>query len=130
MIRVALVVILLLGGAFAYREATKPSLHDQAVASLKRNLAETGLGDPSSVSCNSKPSPIPAGFAAYGNVTMFDCSFADPSTGSVHSMCMMHGGKLSQVSSGWGQAGEETCASLGKLYGDLNSGTLPSLPLT
>ena len=104
MIRLALVVILLLGGAFAYREATKPSLHDQAVASLKRNVAETGLGDPSSVSCNSKPSPIPAGFAAYGNVTMFDCSFADPSTGTVHGMCMMHGeavSSLERMGTGW-----------------------------
>jgi hypothetical protein len=29
MIRIALVVILVFGAAFAYREATRPSLHDQ-----------------------------------------------------------------------------------------------------
>jgi hypothetical protein len=128
MIRVALVVILLLGVAFAYREVSKTSPHDQAVAALKHTFAVSGQGDPASVSCNSKPSPIPAGFAAWGNVTMFDCSFADPGTGTVHGMCMMHGGKLSQVTNGWAQEGEGTCASLSKLYGDLTSGTLPSLP--
>jgi hypothetical protein len=128
MIRIALVVVLIFGAAFAYREVTKPSLHDQVVASLKRNLAATGQGDPSSVSCNSKPTPTPAGFAAYGNVTTFDCSFADPSTGTVHGMCMMHGGKLSQVSNGWAIAGEGTCASLSKLQADLTSGVVPSLP--
>lgn len=127
MIRVALVVVLLLGAAFAYREVTKSSPRDQAIASLKRDLAASGQGDPSSVSCNSKPSPIPAGFAAWGNVTIFDCSFADPSTGTVHGMCLMHGGKLSQATSGWAEEGEGTCASLSKLYGDLDSGTLPPL---
>jgi hypothetical protein len=101
MIRIALVVILVFGAAFVYREVTKPSLHDSAVASLKQRIGETG-GDPASVSCNAKPSPISAGWAGYGNVTLFDCSFTGP-TGTVLHTCMLHGGRIPQIanSDGW-----------------------------
>jgi hypothetical protein len=129
MIRVAVVVVVLLGAAFAYHEMTNRSSHDQAVSSLKRQLGASGQGDPASVSCKSKPSPIPAGYAAYGNLTMFDCSF-DTSTGAVVDICMLHGGKLSQVSSGWANTGEEgTCAAAGKMQATLASGGIPTLPI-
>ncbi|MGH3430083.1 MAG: hypothetical protein ACRD3Q_17075 [Terriglobales bacterium] len=132
MIRVALVVILLLGGAFGYREMTKPSAHDQAVASLKSLIAHDGQGDPASVSCNAKPSPVPPGYAAYGNMAMFDCSYANPSTGTVVDTCMMHGGKLAQVSDGWATDGSTgSCAAGGRVLANLANlatGAIPSLP--
>jgi hypothetical protein len=130
MIRIALVVILVLGVAFAYREVTKPSSHDQAVATLKHEIAETGLGDPGSVSCNAKASPVPPGYAGYGNVTLFDCSYADSSTGTVVDTCMLHGGTIAQISDGWANGGPGTCAEDAKMLATLNSGGIPSLPTT
>jgi hypothetical protein len=130
MIRIALVVILVLGAAFAYREVTKPSLHDQAAASLKQQIGETGLGDPASVSCNAKPSPIPPGLAGYGNVTLFDCSYADSNTGTVVDTCMLHGGTIAQISDGWATDGTGTCVEDGKMLATLTSGGIPSLPTT
>jgi hypothetical protein len=128
MVRVALVVILIVGVALGYRQVTKGSPHDQAVASLKRQLGTTGLGDPASVSCNATPSPIPAGLAGYGNVTLFDCSYADPNTGTVVDTCMLHGGKISQISDGWATDGTGTCVEDGKMQASLTSGGIPSLP--
>jgi hypothetical protein len=126
MIRIALAVILVLGAAFAYREVTKPSLHDQAVASLKQRIGETGA-DPASVSCNAKPSPISPGYAGYGNVTLFDCSYTDP-TGAVLHTCMLHGGNLAHISNGWatdaGDPAPRPCAA-----GPMTLATvLPSMP--
>jgi hypothetical protein len=131
MIRVALMVILLVGVAFGYREVsqmTKGSPHDQAVASLKRQIATTGQGDPASVLCNATLSPIPPGYAGYGNVTLFDCSYADPNTGTIVDTCMLHGGKLAQVSNGWATDGTGSCAKGGKVLATLISGGIPSLP--
>jgi len=132
MIRVALVVIPLFGVAFGYREVSrmaKGSPHDQAVATLKHETAATGLGDPASVSCNAKPSPIPQGYTVYGNVTLFDCRYADPNTGTVVNTCMIHGGKLAQVSNGWATDGTEgSCAEGAKMLATLTSGGIPSLP--
>lgn len=127
MIRIALVVTLLLGAAFAYREVTKPSLHDQAVASLKQRIGETGNGDPASVSCNAKPSPIPSGYAGYGNVTLFDCTYTNP-TGTVLHTCMLHGGKIAQFGNGWatdaGDPAPRPCATGPMTLADV----LPGMP--
>jgi hypothetical protein len=114
--RLALVIIVLAGVAFGYHQVSSRSAspHDRAVASLKSMVATEGSGDAGSVECNANPTPEPAGYAAYGRLTMFDCRYRT-STGSVVETCMMSGGKLDQFAHGrWASDGESTCAAAGK----------------